>query len=399
MRQSLISFLLILACILSIFPPNGVSVVANSPSNIFISEINFRGAISSSRCILEDKLSNYNPTTNWCGKDQWVEIHNPTSSAVNLDGLNLEFRNKKPASLNGQTIPANGNLIVNFTQSNFKSIINDSDLSSYNILFISTESDPNISKHNVTAILKSGNDVIDSINTHPNTIDSDYLNARGKSYFRCSSTEVWQISTTKYGPEENYSTPKTQDPKCLTNTVQKDITIVSPPIVNKIDLENPTSQGQNNTLETTQPEKLVNPVPKQTSAVTAASKSAAIVQEQTVEQAIVEEVIVPKFELTNLPNINLASLKSDNISYSLENVQIKKDTSVNFGEFNLPNNNLGQSYKHEFKSLISYYYQENLSLLNILLLTGLVFKSINNINTKIVNYYASRNQKRWKFNF
>lgn len=383
MFKSLIGFFLISLVLLSSFGVTNVQVVANNQLEPFISEINFRGSLSTTRCIKADKINDYKPNTNWCGKDQWLEIHNPGSNELRLDNYTLELRNQKTINLSGYTIPANGYFVINFTQSNFDSIINNPNLSSYQMLYISSESDADTAKHNVTAILKSANTIIDSINLHPNKIDPDYLNARGKSYFRCNKDSNWQITTTKYGIEDNYATPKKADPKCP--KTQAAAIPVTPPVVNKIS-SNPAPKINGS--------KTVEPATK------VATKTQPIKVASTQVVAIIE--VAPKFELKNISSINLAAVSLQNLEpKNTVNLGLSGDQSINFEVVQLPADNLKIAYKYQLNNLFSYYYQENLSILNILLLTGLVFRLIKSVDTKLfyLLQYVTRTKKRWQPNF
>jgi len=378
MRQSFVIFILLFAVITTVFPVYNVKVTAQTDAKPFISEINFRGSLSATRCIMADKLANYKASTNWCGKDQWLEITNPSSQSLDLANWSLEFRNKKTANLLGLTIPANESIVITFTQSNFQSIIKNSNLSSYQVLYISSESGKDVDKHNITAILKSGAEIVDSLNTHPKNIDADYLNGRGKSYFRCKSDDIWKMTTTKYGQEENYATPQKFDPSCDKAATMNN-NLVTPP-VNKVKINQPQVKNSPSNQKIVE----IKPVKQ--------------LQKVAVPKQVV--AIVPQFELQNISaiNLNAVSQKSFESSYS-KNFGTNSD--LNFNSLNLPNSNLQNAYRYEFESLFSYYYQENLSILNVLLLTGLVFRLIKNVDTKLFNlfYYASRIKKRWQPNF
>lgn len=381
MYKTILGFLLIASSLFGIFPTTQVIASAQTNQDPFISEINFRGAVSSSRCINETQINNYKASTNWCGKDQWLEIANPSSQKLDLNGYSLDFRNKKSVSLSGYFILAGGYIVINFTQSNFKSIIKDVDLSSYNLLYISSESGVDTAAHNVTAILKSGETIVDSINTHPNIFSPDYLNSRGKSFFRCNQNDNWQTSIYKYGTEDNYATPKQPDPSCNKNSSAA--IPITPPVVNKVTPLKPT---------------LTETKLSQTRQVNH-TKTGPIKVNSTVK--VSEQVHVPKFELANISELNLNRVAKQSFTSSENKSTLIADQSYRFDPILLPNSNLNTVYKYQFNNILGYYYQDNLTILNLLLLTGLLFRYTKNINTKLFNllYYASRIKKRWQLNF
>jgi|GEM_PF-5330202 len=378
MVKSLIGFFLISSIILGIFPINTIATSSNDP---FISEINFRGSLSQSRCIKADKINQYKPSTNWCGKDQWLEIYNPNSSQLSLDGYSLELRNQKTISLNGFTIAGKGHFVINFTQSNFLSIINKADLSSYQILYISSESDTDATKHNITAILKLNNNPVDTINIHPNQIDTDYLNARGRSYFRCKSGDSWQKTTSQYGPENNFATPQENDSSC--SQVAAAALPIVPPNTSKINPQPSPKPSQTR-------------VESKTSTKTATQK----LPIKAISSQVVPEV-APKFQLQNINSFSLSAVSQQNFETKTNlKPSFRTNQEIYFDSLRLPSSNYQNAYRYQLNSLFSYYYQENLSLLNILLLTGLIFRLIHTIDSKIFNLqYVTRIKKRRQPNF
>ena len=382
--KNLYNFLFIL--ILGIFYLNGLPVLAVE-NNLFISEINFRGSLSSSRCIQADKLNLYEKNTNWCGKDQWIEIYNPTKEDINLSGWSVEFRGGKTTALEGFSVKAETALVMAFTQQNFASVLPIKDVTSYNLLYLSSESGKQESNHNITAILKKNGETVDQINIHPSVLDSDYLNTRGRSFFKCQKDSIWQKSTELFdGQTENFGTPGFLDTNCpKTKPVER--------------IENPETASPENTLlkenisniDQVQPVNQIN---------TAPTTNLQIENSPTIKQTTTQEVL----PISNTSSIVKQELSTPSISKSIQSIpqaiqtpQIKIETNfssktslLNLSSIQQNNSTL---LKSQYQNVFTSSSNEEILFLNLLTLTGLVFsltKKLLKFNFKTQSLYVSR---------
>lgn len=346
-----------------IFPVSVFSENQDSDS-IFISEINFRGSLSQTRCIEPDKLQDYQKNTNWCGRDQWLEITNPGSQNIDLVGWSVEFRGGKTLDLSILSqINSQTSLVLGFTQQNFVSVLPVKNLVSYNLLYLSSESDKNPDNHNITAILKNQSLIVDQINTHPSQLDSDYLNTRGKSFTKCQKSDSWQKSTILFD-EQNFGTPGYLDsscPKPIVAEVSQPITNPNQEILNQIKPPQQANQPQ--------------------------------IQEVLVPQKAIEQVAVaPNPEVTNqVQTSQLTALKSEQIQVDLPSylektevkIQSKIFTEQKATKFEYLNQNHSSLLKAEYQNVFTTSSNEQILLLNLLTLTGLFFNLTKKLFTSV----------------
>jgi len=346
-----------------IFPVSVFSQNQNSDS-IFISEINFRGSLSQTGCIQPDKLQNYQKNTNWCGRDQWLEITNPGSQNVDLVGWSVEFRGGKTVDLsvlgyiNSQT-----SLVLGFTQQNFVSVLPVKNLVSYNLLYLSSESDKNPNNHNITAILKNQALVVNEINTHPSQFDSDYLNTRGKSFARCQKSDPWQKSSQLFD-EQNFGTPGYLDsscPKPIATEISQPTTNPNPEVLDQIKSPQQITQPQ--------------------------------IQEVLVPQQSIEQVAVaPNPEVASQTQTSqLTAPNSEqiqvNLPSTLEKTEVKIQSKIfaqqKATKFEYLNQTQNSLLKAEYQNVFTSSSNEQILLLNLLTLTGLFFNLTKKLLTTV----------------
>lgn len=360
--KNLYNFLFIL--ILGTFWSISVPVLATD-NNLFISEINFRGSLSSGGCIQANKTNLYEKNTNWCGKDQWLEIYNPTKENINLTGWSIEFRGGKTTSLEGFSVNPNATLVMVFNQQNFISILPNKNLASYNLLYLSSESGKEETSHNITAILKKNGKIIDQINTHPSTLDLDYLNTRGRSFFKCQKEGSWQKTTQTFDDQgQNFGTPGFLDQNCpKIATIENSQTPKAPSIENILPKENIPSINQTQPINQVATELTTN-LQNQTSSI--------------IEQTTVEQILPTTYseKLQQVPAQNAINTP-ETLPHKIQNPQIKVETNFSAESSFL---NLKPVQKSNFTLLKSQYQSvftsssnEEMLILNFLTLTGLVF--------------------------
>lgn len=200
-----------------LFISGGVSSFAKVQEPFF-SEVNFKGSLSQTRCIQPQTIDQYNPQTNWCGKDEWLEIYNPTSENLNLNGWKIELRHGKTIFLSGSNLPGNGFLVVGFSQQNFQSVVLSQKLQNYNLLYLSNDSEAQPEHHEIKAVLYNHlGEVVDFILSHPSLIDPNYIESRGQSYERCLPNGRFMRSSLVFysdGGGNNLGTPGSVNSSC-----------------------------------------------------------------------------------------------------------------------------------------------------------------------------------------
>jgi Lamin Tail Domain len=195
MRYILLSFLF-LFCITNCT----VSVSAQS-IGLEITEINFAGSTSSTKCKTVDFASDR------CGFDKWVELTNTTNSVLDISGYTLLSRegvggNEQFVFPQNTGIIAGGSIVIRYSERNFSSVLSESgigaDFVSYSMLRIS-----NNETHQIRIKLVDTNqEVIDVVN-----LDSSGFVPKEYSYSISKVSSGW-IETTSEFFALNHGTPR-----------------------------------------------------------------------------------------------------------------------------------------------------------------------------------------------
>ena len=110
--MKIVVILTIFLTILGIFS-NSTQVLASSEA-VFISEVSFAGSKANNNC----KNNSDNSVTNLCNFDKWIELYNPSQTAVNLENWRIRL-NGLNQKLSGQ-IAANSFLVLSNGDYNYQ---------------------------------------------------------------------------------------------------------------------------------------------------------------------------------------------------------------------------------------------------------------------------------------
>jgi hypothetical protein len=152
-------------------------------NSVYISELNYNG-------------SSVN------GGDKWVELHNPTSNLVNLDGWKLKMPNSsKTGNINLLgSIPANGFYIVGVKNAKFLSVLPRADLIDFNITNISNTT-PGTQNYISIQLQNTSGTILSEINYGDSFVKSQSLGYKGsiKHSLECDIYRACSGSTELYG--------------------------------------------------------------------------------------------------------------------------------------------------------------------------------------------------------
>lgn len=196
----------VLFCLIWFILPNIPSSAAQN--SLIISEINYSGSVQPNLCKSVETLKNR------CGFDKWMEIYNPTSTAINLKNWKIQFKNSKTATntltlTKTEYLQAKSYYLIAYDEVNFVS---------------------GLKTAKIKANLTSGK-LRNISNNETNTVQAKLINPNGTTVFNVnlSATKLvtlenqvkpgnkysieykndsWQLSAKSYLPN-NYGTPKT----------------------------------------------------------------------------------------------------------------------------------------------------------------------------------------------
>ena len=182
-------------------------VVAGQPSinaqsnNLHITEINFAGSTSSSKCKTVDFA------TDRCGFDKWIEITNTSNELIDISGFKIFSRagvgsNEQFVFPNQTGVTAGGSIVIGYTERNFSSVLSESgvgvDFISYSMLRIS-----NNETHQIKVKLVDSSDrVIDPVD-----IDTSQFIPKEYNYSLSNVNGEWVETSDIFYPN-NHGTPR-----------------------------------------------------------------------------------------------------------------------------------------------------------------------------------------------
>jgi Lamin Tail Domain len=155
----------------------------NGANSVYISELNYNGSSVS-------------------GGDKWVELQNPTNSAVNLSGWKLIMPNSsKTGTVSlSNTIPANSAFVIGVKNAKFTNLYSSSDILNYNITNISNTQASESNYINVQLSNDSGT-LVSQVQKDDNYVKSLGVSSKGsvKRSLECDSQGICNLSNELYG--------------------------------------------------------------------------------------------------------------------------------------------------------------------------------------------------------
>ena len=285
--------------------------VVNAANGVYISELNYNG-------------SSLN------GGDKWVELYNPTSSSLVLDGWRLNMPNSSKTgtvALSGSIAPYS-TYLVGTKNAKFSSLMSIPNITNYNITNVSNTTAGESNYINVELINSVGV-TVSSVQKDDQFVKSIGISGKGdvKRSLECDDQAICSISTTQYAATGlDYGTPgKVFTPASIAEEKPVDQP-VSAPIISDISLtpspQIPSLQPQI-IQEQTQTAKVNIPDP-------VSLPVTAIAKEATVSKASYTQI-------SPSPVLSTASLPAANVDISvpLLNIQRPVIDSVTLPQFTL----------------------------------------------------------------
>lgn len=256
-----------------------IDVKAASSDTLFVSEINFRGSLDPvNKCVNPEHRSEYEINVNFCWKDEWLELFNPSTATIVLDGWKIKLRNKEEIKLTG-TIDSGEYFVLGHTHLNgsFVSVIDDFDQVSNKLIHLSSDKADNI----FYQLVDPKGTVVDDLDSSHSSIEGPVKQV-GQSWGRCYDTtwkrEIGIIDTNNFGSPKtgqcqvvNLTTTIDLPPAAIENIPQPDSVVSTPQPVTATPVVTPVVTV---TEPATQPIRVASPAVSTSPATTTVSSPA-----------------------------------------------------------------------------------------------------------------------------